>query len=609
MKKRSVYFIASYFVIALLLFLFIQKPFFLAYCIYTGASFPTFKELVQIYSYGLVLDISASAYVTSPVFLIILFSIFFKKLRVSYTVYFYNVIISILLGLVVLADASLYEFWEFKLDASIFPYLKNPSTAFASVTVSYLLLHFFIWLLLSFLWFSALSIPVKLLLEGEGAKFQKVYISLPIMLIVGGLLFAGIRGLRSWPNTPTRATFSDVTFLNHVALNPLFNLIYTSNKVSSDEEDFRFYPEEIVVAELPRLFPTDGIPSNRFLKRKRPNILLIVMESFGNPFIESLGGMKGVAPNLSHIAETGVCFTHCYCGSYRTDRGIVCILSGYPGQPTKSIIRDRRRAATLPGIPATLKTIGYESTAVYAGDVTYFNMLDYFYSTGHKRIISKKNFPYSLITQEWGVPDGCVANWIYNDVTKNKSKKEPWFMTWLTLSSHGPWDVPYNRLNDKELNGFAYTDEVVGNLLDKFKKSPIWDNLLIVLIADHGFRGKGLSMSDKDFPFIPLIFTGGAVKGPMKVETLCSQTDLAAILLGQLGVSHIDYKFSRDVLSDTYIYPFAFQTFNNGFNFRDSTGCTVYDNVAERSIYGSNNKREATGKLILQAIYKDFGSR
>ena len=88
-----------------------------------------------------------------------------------------------------------------------------------------------------------------------------------------------------------------------------------------------------------------------------------------------------------------------------------------------------------------------------------------------------------------------------------------------------------------------------------------------------------------------------------------SQTDLPAIVLGQMGIPHDEYTFSRDILGNTYRRPFAFNTFNNGFNYRDSTGCTVYDNVAKKSVEGADAQRETIGKAILQTLYHDMSQR
>ena len=54
-----------------------------------------------------------------------------------------------------------------------------------------------------------------------------------------------------------------------------------------------------------------------------------------------------------------------------------------------------------------------------------------------------------------------------------------------------------------------------------------------------------------------MLLLGGAIKEPCKIDKIMSQTDLPATVLGQLDIPHEEFIFSRDVLADTYIYPFA----------------------------------------------------
>ena len=104
-----------------------------------------------------------------------------------------------------------------------------------------------------------------------------------------------------------------------------------------------------------------------------------------------------------------------------------------------------------------------------------------------------------------------------------------------------------------------------------------------------------------------MIWVGGAVKTPQRIEVICNQTDLPATLLGQLGLSHQEYTFSRDVLSSTYTKPFAIHTYNNGFSLVDSTGFTVYDLNSNKTIKGNGNV--TIGKAILQAASSDLKKR
>ena len=109
-----------------------------------------------------------------------------------------------------------------------------------------------------------------------------------------------------------------------------------------------------------------------------------------------------------------------------------------------------------------------------------------------------------------------------------------------------------------------------------------------------------------------MLWLGGAVKQPMKIDKIMNQTDLAATLLGQLGIDHSSFIFSRNVLGSDYTYPFAFYCFNNGFSFRDSTGVTVFDNNSESILLEEpvgSEQRINKGKAILQSVYDDLGRR
>ena len=600
MIKRTVIYVVLQYLLCLSIFLCIQKPLFLLFNWNHGASACSFHDFAAIYYHGFALDAATAGYLTVLPWLLLLVHLIFPTFNPRRIIIGYDACIATLLAVVIVADASLYEFWEFKLDSTVFFYINDPKNAFASVSGWYILIRSIAIVMLATVIYFILTLPANKL-KYQLAPSRRRIPSLLIMLLLGGCLFGTIRGVRIWPNTPGRAFYSKTAFHNHAALNPLFNIAYTSMQKEEFDKQFQFFTQEKCELIYAPLFPHQG-------KTKRPNILVIVLEGFGACFIEELGGLKEVGPNISRISKESVNFTQCYCSSFRTDRGIVAALSGYLGQPTTSIMRYSHKIQSLPGLPKTLKKYGYKTEVLYASDMTFFNMSDYFISAGHDKLISQNDFPRSLRTAKWGVPDHEAFNWLYQDIQQNKGhQKEPWYTTFLTLSSHTPFDVPYHKLEDEKLNAFAYTDSCLNDFVERIKKTPAWDNLLIVCTADHGFNHR--EITSPDFPHIPMLLLGGAIKEPCRIDAFMSQTDLPAILLGQLDIPHEEFIFSRDVLADTYTYPFSFNTFNNGFNFRDSTGCTVYDNVANKALTGPDERREEIGKVILQTLYKDLSKR
>ena len=379
--------------------------------------------------------------------------------------------------------------------------------------------------------------------------------------------------------------------------------------------EFNFFDEEKRADLFEGLYPTNRSDINtRVLNTERPNVLLILMEGFGGAFIEPLGGLPGVAPNLNRLSEEGVFFTQCYANSFRTDRGTVSALSGYLALPTVSIMKVPAKSRTLPAISEELLKAGYQTDFLYGGDINFTNMKSYLLSKGYQKLTADADF--SLAEQSsnvWGVNDDITSEWLLGQLEQRSETDTPWFTTYLTLSSHEPFEVPYNRLEEKIPNAFAYTDECLGKLIEGLKQSPLWENLLVVCIPDHGFcYPQGTVDRGGEFSHIPMLWLGGAIKEPMRVDKIMNQTDMAATLFGQLGLDHSMFPFSRDVLSESYVYPFAFYSSGSVFAFRDSTGVSAYDIKADCISYeepSASEERLNRGKAVLQSAYDDLGRR
>ena len=607
MKKR-ITFIISYFFIVFLLFV-CQKPLFMLYneAIDKGLSF---NDFCQVMFHGMSLDATTAGYLTAFPFLCILVSIWLKKFPLRKILLPYYIVISILISLVFVGDMALYPFWGFKLDASIFLYLDSPKEALASVSTGFVLLRVAVILLLVVfqVWLMRKVTPKRL------QAVSKRLVGTGGMLFLGGLLFVVVRGgVTESTSNVGQVYFSNDQFLNHSAVNPNFSLLSSMGKSKDFASEFNFFDESRRAQLFDGLYITeDGDSVISVLNTKKPNILIILMEGMGGVFVEPLGGLSDVTPNLNRLSEEGIFFTQCYANSFRTDRGTVCALSGYLGLPTASVMKIPAKSRTLPAISEELVKAGYTTDFLYGGDINFTNMKSYLLSKGYQKLTADTDFSLSEQTSNaWGVNDDITFEHLYNQLKDRKDG--PWMTTFLTLSSHEPFDVPYNRLEDKIPNAFAFTDDCLGKFIEKLKQTPVWDNLLVVCIPDHGFRyPKEKVDRGGEFSHIPMLWLGGAVKQPMKVDKIMNQTDMAATLLGQLGLNHSMFTFSRNVLGSAYTYPFSFHCHGGGFAFRDSTGVSAYDTKANQISFeepSANEERLNRGKAILQSVYDDLGSR
>lgn len=609
--KQRFYFLVGVYCWFFIMFV-VQKPLFMLFHwdIYGGT--PLLQWLAVMW-HGRGLDNSMAAYITALPALLTTATVYLRGAWWKPVLRTYFALIAGVVSAITLGDLVLYSFWGFRIDATPLFYLTSPADAVASIpawqtVVILLFIVAYAVLLVWPLWRWSGKVV-------QWTKPRRSLLSFAALLLLTAALFIPIRGgfTVSTMNVG-KAYFSDRMELNHAAINPVFSLMSSLSKSEDFSSQYRFFEPAEADALFeplrgggPSVFPSD---SSQWVE-PGANVVLVVLESFSGATMESLGGLSGVMPNLEQIASEGILFTHCYANSFRTDRGLTAILSGYPAQPTASIMKYPSKSQSLPAISKSLRREGYDTQFVYGGDADFTNMRSYFISMGMDNIVCDRDFPLGQRLSKWGVPDHVTFDEVYRLISAQPEGK-PFMKMFLTLSSHEPFDVPMNRLEDKYLNSVAYTDSCLGDFVSKLKKLPVWENTLLVFVADHAFRYPyNVQNHDIDYHHIPLVWAGGAVRAPRVVDDYMSQTDLAATLLAQLHIPYDDFAFSKN-LADPSREHFGYYTFPDGFGYIDREGAAVYDCAAQSVLINRNDSGEVRlnkGKAYLQKLYDDLASR
>ena len=603
MGKRVVYLIEVY-LLTVLIFI-AAKVTFMFY--YVKEQTYTAGDVFDVLRHGLSLDLSMGLYLISVPFLCIGVSIWYPHEKVfRYILRTFYVLIAMALALAFVADTSLYEFWQFKLDASCLQYLETPTEAMASVSVGYMIARLVAVIVLAVLFAWAYwHVPLRL------PRVRRRIVSTVVWLLLVPLIVIGIRGGLSESTTNIgQVYYSQNQFLNHAAVNPVFSFFSSFEKTASNHVTYHFMDDAACQQIVSALYDTQSVDSDTLLTTQHPNIIVILLESCGSVFTE-VGGRKDVMPHLNRLMHEGVYFANCYSNTWRTDRGTVCTWSGYPSFPTMSVMKIPSKSRSLPNIAKTLQDIrGYHTYYLYGGDINFTNMRSYLVSGGFNTLRSMEDFTADeQKSARWGVRDDITFKTLYDMAS---SASTPFLIGFSTLSSHQPWDVPVRQFDDEILNAFYYLDQCIGDFIHQLRQSALWQNTLVVMLPDHGFPFKGLTEADPLKNHIPMLWVGGAVKAPKRIEQVCNQTDLPATLLGQLGVNHEAYTFSRDVMSKTYTQPFAINTYDDGFSLYDSVSFVNYDLLSDRLMAERGQHTQLLlqrGRAILQAASKDLNER
>jgi phosphoglycerol transferase MdoB-like AlkP superfamily enzyme len=568
-------------------------------------------EFLQILYHGLSLDMSMSGYLTVAPLLLLIASVGVssKWLMRIFDIYFW-IMLSIVV-FVTVVDMMLYAHWGFHLDSAVLLYIRNLKGVFAGISGSEI-----------FAGLSAVVVLAFFLCYGYAFTIRNTLYRLPsslryrvktglVLALLTGALFLPIRGGTTVSTMNVgHAYFSDRMFLNHAAINPLFNFLYSLGKSDNFASQYQFYDRDEARQTFHHLREHGGedVVIPRLLHTDRPNIILFLLESFSyDVAFDSV-----VAPNICRLAGEGVTFDNFYANSFRTDRGLVSVISGYPAHPTAAIMKYPRKAETLPAIPKSLKRVGYvNQTMYYGGDIKFANMRSYFVGAcGIPDIVSDEDFPIGERLTKWGAPDRALLHRVYRDLTV-KTQDVPFFKIVLTLSSHEPFDVPTRIFDVPFLNSVNYTDECIGEFADRLKATGLWENTLIIFVADHAMQAypQGVDNYEKVRFKIPMIWVGGAVKEPLVIHDYGSQNDLAATLLSQLRIDYSDYAFSKDLLNPQS-RKFSFYSYVNGFCMMDASGVFMYDNNRQKALEQTGNPDlEKQAKAFFQMMYDDLGNR
>lgn len=510
----------------------------------------------------------------------------------------YYIIVGLVIGVIIVADAVMYEFWQFKLSTVVLAYAAYPEGTTSSVSPAFIAtrlgvgLLFIAAIIAGCIWLTPRRIKGAEPLRNYG---MQVFVTIAAFLL---LAFGTSTG---------SAYFSKRIFLNHAAVNPVYGF-WSSVSVRPYADRFNTFDDERLASNMQGLYPATTTLTDTLLRTQRPDVLVVFVESFGSEFVTSLGGAKGVTPDghvedvdqqFERLIPEGIFWTNYYSNSFRTDRGTVSAFCGWTSYPDLGFMNHPEYHAQLPSLPRSMRRAGYTTQYLYPGPATNMGKGTFLRGIGFQQVLDDKAFSAKELDSPWGAHDLTSARKVLSIMSRPAAK--PRLFCYQTTSSHESWDVPYTRLADKVQNAFAYTDSAIGTLVDSLRHSPVWDNLLIVIIPDHGHLYNVAAdgwlhhqaFDDPEFFHSPMLWLGGAIKQPRRMDVLMNQSDLCATLLAQLGIDHKDYPWSRNVLSMSYTYPFVYSTFPAGILYRDATGTTLYDTSADRIILQHDTGAEA----------------
>ncbi|WP_434119709.1 LTA synthase family protein [Pseudomonas fortuita] len=293
---------------------------------------------------------------------------------------------------------------------------------------------------------------------------------------------------------------------------------------------------------------------------RKPNIILVTIESFSAKYMGSNGDPRNLTPNLDALRRESLYFNNFYATGTRTDRGLEAITLSIPPTPGRSIVKRIGRESGYGSLGQQLAAVGYDPVFVYGGR-GYFDNMNAFFSGNGYRIVDQSSVDESEIgfKNAWGMADEDLYRQALKLADADHAKQQPFLLQLMTTSNHRPYTYPDGRIDipsgDGREGAVKYTDHAIAQFLREAKGKPWFDNTLFVFVADHTAGSAGV----EDLPVsnyqIPLWIYAPKLIAPREDAQLASQIDLAPTLLGLLNLSYTSTFFGRDLLGEDALPP------------------------------------------------------
>lgn len=315
------------------------------------------------------------------------------------------------------------------------------------------------------------------------------------------------------------------------------------------------------------------------------NLIVIQVESLQNMVINKEYKGQEITPNLNElISQDSLYFNNYYqqLGKGNTsDAEFVSNNSIYA--PIHGQAFEIYQDSYFYGLPWLLKDEGYSTAALHGYRGDFWNRDRAYPAQGFDEFYSEKDYEFEekLVM---GIGDREFFN---QSVDYIKEFDQPFYTMLITLTSHGPYNLPENeknlRLEPKDegtlfgdyLQAVNYTDRAIGEFIEDLKEEGLYDNSIIAIYGDHfGITTNDSRINERLSDFVgktydydemlnvPLIINIPGKDVNETVEVTGGQVDFMPTILNLMGVeSKNTVIFGQDlvnaeegfVISQTYM--------------------------------------------------------
>lgn len=391
-----------------------------------------------------------------------------------------------------------------------------------------------------------------------------------------------------------------------VVLNTPFTIMTTWGKPVVELKEYM--PQE----DADRLWPVEhhyqdlrNTPQPIVIASARPNVVVIVLESFSAAYSARLNGGIGYMPFLDSLMDRSLTFTRAYANGRRSIDGIPAIAAAIPELMDEAFITSIYAQTPFTSMANLLAGNGYATTFFHGGRNGTMGFDSFAKSAGYSRYLGMEEYPRKEdYDGSWGIWDRPYLQYVAKELGK---KQQPFFSTVFTLSSHHPY-----RLLPEDAERFAggslkihpslrYTDDALRSFFEEARRQPWFGNTLFVITADHtaDIDRTGQQYSDAVDYWVPLLFHMPEAIAPRTIDRVTQHIDILPTVMDLIGYARPFFSFGSSALRDERA-PLAVTRTTGSYLAIDADGVLR----SNGSGHGGGDKER-----LLQAAIQQFNNR
>ncbi|MFT5970626.1 MAG: phosphoglycerol transferase MdoB-like AlkP superfamily enzyme [Flavobacteriales bacterium] len=559
----------------------------------------TFLKLAY---HGLTFDTAALLYANLLFIVLSILPLWINTKPVYQKILFYTYFISNLsLYALNFVDLIYYKFTLARTNLAIVDVLKdesNLSGMFFRFMLSYWHV-FLLFIVLSYLWIRLYKkIQFKTISYHNIVKYSIG--SLIGLIVFPAIVVGGIRGGFSKSTRPINLLDASRMVEFHeqadLVLNTPFAFLRTLGSKSFKHVHYPEITQEIIndLIQPIKQFPTDSTIN------KKPNVVLIITESYGREYIGAFNKDNGIenyvsyTPFLDSLANHSLIFTQAFANGYKSIHGMSSIISGIPSFK-EAFTSSNYANQDITSVVSELKKMGYASSFYHGAPNGSMGFLGYSNILGIDRYYGKTEYNNDAdFDGVWGIWDAPFLTNMAKDLSK---EQEPFISAVFTITSHEPYIIPED-LEGKFPEGnipmhktVGYTDYAFKKFFEKAKKQDWYDNTIFVITADHCNRVyyRDEYMKSLNRNAIPILIYDPNGKYQGVSSDLAQQIDIYPTILDMAGYDKPFRSWGRSLV-DTTTTPFVMNYGSNHYRLQKGNYICIFDGQKAVGFYTIGDK-------------------